>query len=138
MVTEGYGAGEKTLSIFPCLIPTTPKTVGNVDKAPKDRAAITVVGTPSVPAIQNIVFHRDAFAMAFAPCPCWLRIKAIPRQLRASACVYREYIACIHTMRDDRFNLCMTASDICYPNNSDHIHALAGSEHHAIHHTSPS
>ncbi|HHW4683209.1 MAG TPA: P22 phage major capsid protein family protein [Xylella sp.] len=69
VVTEDYAEGEKTLSIFPSLIPTTLQTIGNVDKAPKDRAAMTVVGDPSVPAIQNLVFHRDAFATAFAPLP---------------------------------------------------------------------
>ncbi|HHW4670302.1 MAG TPA: P22 phage major capsid protein family protein [Xylella fastidiosa subsp. multiplex] len=69
LVTDGYVAGGSTLSIYPAIIPTTSEGIGTVDKAPRDRAAITVFGKPLVPAVQNLVFHRDAFATAFAPLP---------------------------------------------------------------------
>ena len=36
---------------------------------PADNAAITVFGTASTSARQNLAFHRDAFAAAFAPLP---------------------------------------------------------------------
>lgn len=77
LVTDDYGAGGSTLSIYPAIIPTTSEGIGTVDKAPRDRAAITVFGKPLVPAVQNLVFHRDAFATAFAPFRCWPRAKVI-------------------------------------------------------------
>jgi hypothetical protein len=40
-----------------------------VDAAPADAAAITIFGTASQGKTQDIVFHKDAFASAFAPLP---------------------------------------------------------------------
>ncbi|ALQ97605.1 hypothetical protein B398_09850 [Xylella fastidiosa 32] len=69
IVTADYVAGNGTLSIYPAIIPTTPGQIGTVTKSPDDLAVVRVFGEAGKAAVQNLVFHRDAFATAFAPLP---------------------------------------------------------------------
>lgn len=69
VVTADYAGGAGNVSIYPAIIPTAAGVVGTVATAPADNAAITIFGTASSSARQNLVFHRDAFATAFAPLP---------------------------------------------------------------------
>lgn len=69
VVTADYAGGAGNVSIYPAIIPTAVGVVGTVDVAPAASAAITVFGTASQAKRQNIVFHKDAFATAFAPLP---------------------------------------------------------------------
>lgn len=69
VVTADYTGGAGNVSIYPALTPTTSSLIGTVTASPADGAAITIFGTASQAKRQNIVFHRDAFATAFAPLP---------------------------------------------------------------------
>ena len=69
VVTADYAGGAGNLPIYPAITPTTSTAIGTVNAAPADNAAITLFGTASASAVQNLVFHRDAFATAFAPLP---------------------------------------------------------------------
>lgn len=69
VVTQAYAGGAGSISIFPAIVPPGGSTVPTVSAAPADNAAITVVGTASGSALQNLAFHRDAFAAAFCPLP---------------------------------------------------------------------
>jgi len=53
-----------TLSIAPAIIISGPYQT--VDSAPADNAAITMVGTGSAQYAQNLVFHKNAFALVMA------------------------------------------------------------------------
>lgn len=55
------GSGNATLTIAPAII--TSGAYQNVSAAPGDDAAITVVGSGSTNYPQNLVFHRNAFAL---------------------------------------------------------------------------
>jgi len=57
--------GNATLSISPAII--TSGAFQNCSAAPADNAAITVLGTASTSYRQNLVFHKNAFALAMVP-----------------------------------------------------------------------
>lgn len=59
------GTGNATLSISPAIITTG--AYQTVSAAPADNAAITVNGTASTGYLQNMVFHRNAFALVMVP-----------------------------------------------------------------------
>lgn len=57
--------GDAVLTISPAIVTEGPyKTV---TAAPLDGAAVTSFGDPGVPQVQNLVFHRDAFALVTCP-----------------------------------------------------------------------
>jgi hypothetical protein len=59
------GGGLASVTIYPAIITSGPyKTV---NAAPVDSAAITYVGTASVGYRQNMVYHKNAFALVTAP-----------------------------------------------------------------------
>jgi P22 coat protein - gene protein 5 len=59
------GSGVATLSISPAIIVTG--AFQTVSAAPADNAAITVLGTANTGYAQNIVFHKNAFALVMVP-----------------------------------------------------------------------
>jgi hypothetical protein len=59
------GSGNATLNISPAMILTG--AFQNISAAPADNAAITVNGTASTGYGQNMVFHKNAFALAMVP-----------------------------------------------------------------------
>lgn len=59
------GSGNATLTISPAIITSGPYQT--VDAAPADNAAITVVGTASTNYRQNMLFHKNAFALCMVP-----------------------------------------------------------------------
>ncbi|KQH73610.1 P22 phage major capsid protein family protein [Xylella fastidiosa] len=69
LVTTDYRRGEYGVTIYPSIVLTSATTIGTVTALPKDRTALTIVGAPSTAAVQNLVFHEDAFATAFVPLP---------------------------------------------------------------------
>lgn len=69
VVTADYAGGGGSISISPAIVQNTATQRGNVTALAADNAAITIFGTASASAPQNIGFHRDAFAAAFAPLP---------------------------------------------------------------------
>ncbi len=62
---SGASTGPATLTISPPII--TSGAFQTVSAAPADNAAITVVGTGSTGYRQNMVFHKNAFALAMVP-----------------------------------------------------------------------
>lgn len=58
-------SGNLTANISPAII--TSGAYQTVSAAPADNAAITVLGTASTGYTQNMVFHRDAFALVMVP-----------------------------------------------------------------------
>ena len=69
VVTADYAGGAGNVSIYPAITPTASGTVGTVDASPTDGAAVTVFGNASESARQNLAYHKNAFASAFAPLP---------------------------------------------------------------------
>lgn len=69
VVTADYAGGAGNVSIFPAITPTSSTVIGTVNASPAAAAAITIFGTASTSALQNLVFHKNAFASAFAPLP---------------------------------------------------------------------
>lgn len=69
VVTADYAGGAGNVSIYPAITPTSASVIGTVTASPGAGAPITVFGTASQSKTQNLVFHRDAFATAFAPLP---------------------------------------------------------------------
>ena len=59
------GSGNLTLTIYPAI--TTSTGYKTVDAGPADNAALTFRGTASTAYPQNIMFHRDAFALVTVP-----------------------------------------------------------------------
>jgi hypothetical protein len=59
------GSGNATLTIAPAMILTG--AYQNISAAPADNAALTFVGTASTGYAQNLVFHKNAFALAMVP-----------------------------------------------------------------------
>lgn len=59
------GSGQAALTISPAII--TSGAFQNVSAAPADNAAITVLGTGGQGYRQNLVFHKNAFALAMVP-----------------------------------------------------------------------
>lgn len=62
---SGATTGPATLTISPAIIASG--AFQNVSAAPADNAAITVMGTGSTGYRQNMVFHKNAFALAMVP-----------------------------------------------------------------------
>lgn len=69
VVTADYAGGAGNVSIFPAIVPTSSTVIGTVTASPAASAAITIFGAASASAVQNLVFHKNAFASAFAPLP---------------------------------------------------------------------
>ena len=69
VVTADFVGGAGSVSIYPAITPTTATVVGTVDASPAASAPITIFGTASQAKRQNLAFHKDAFAAAFAPLP---------------------------------------------------------------------
>lgn len=63
-VTHAAG-GDTTISISPAII--TSGAYQTVSAAPADNAAVTVLGTASTGYKQNLVFHKNAFALTMVP-----------------------------------------------------------------------
>jgi len=63
--TSGASPGPATLTIYPAIISSG--AFQNVSAAPADNAAITVLGTGGTGYAQNLVFHKNAFALAMVP-----------------------------------------------------------------------
>jgi hypothetical protein len=63
--TTSDGAGNATFTISPAII--TSGAYQTVDAAPADNAAITGVGATASGYKQNLVFHRNAFALTVVP-----------------------------------------------------------------------
>lgn len=59
------GTGNATLTISPAII--TSGAFQNCSAAPADNAALTFMGTASTGYAQNLVFHKNAFALAMVP-----------------------------------------------------------------------
>jgi hypothetical protein len=59
------GSGNLTLTISPAII--TSGAFQTVSAAPADNAALTFLGTASTGYSQNLVFHKNAFALAMVP-----------------------------------------------------------------------
>lgn len=68
-VTADYAGGAGNVSVSPALTVTSSSVIGTVNALPADSAPITIFGTASQAKTQNLAFHRDAFATAFAPLP---------------------------------------------------------------------
>lgn len=62
---SGATTGPATLTISPAII--TSGAFQNCSAAPADNAAITVMGTGGTGYRQNMVFHKNAFALAMVP-----------------------------------------------------------------------
>jgi P22 coat protein - gene protein 5 len=69
VVTADYAGAGGNISVYPAIIASAVGVIGTVDVVPADNAVITIFGTASQSRRQNLVFHRDAFATAFAPLP---------------------------------------------------------------------
>lgn len=59
------GSGNLTLTISPAIVSSG--AFQNVSAAPADNAALTFLGTASTGYAQNLVFHKNAFALAMVP-----------------------------------------------------------------------
>lgn len=62
---SGASTGPSALTIYPAII--TSGAFQNCSAAPADNAAITVLGTGGTGYRQNLVFHKNAFALAMVP-----------------------------------------------------------------------
>lgn len=62
---SGASTGPATLTIYPAIIATG--AFKNVSAVPADDALITVLGTGGTGYRQNLVFHKNAFALAMVP-----------------------------------------------------------------------
>lgn len=62
---SGASTGPATLTIYPAIIASG--AFQNVSAAPADNADITVLGTGGTGYRQNMVFHKNAFALAMVP-----------------------------------------------------------------------
>jgi hypothetical protein len=70
------GTGNMTLSVSPAIITTGPYQT--VSAAPADNAAITNLGSNSTGYPQNVVFDRNAFALAMVPMEL-PKVRSVPR-----------------------------------------------------------
>lgn len=61
------GTGNVTLVISPAIISTANDPYQNVSAAPADNAAITFMGSAASQYRQNMVFHKNAFALVVCP-----------------------------------------------------------------------
>lgn len=62
---SGASTGPATLTIYPAIVASGAQQ--NVSAAPADNAAITLMGTGSTDYRQNLVFHKNAFALCSVP-----------------------------------------------------------------------
>jgi hypothetical protein len=69
VVTADYAGGAGNVSIYPAIVPTSASVVGTVTASPANGAALTLIGTASQAKRQNLAYHKNAFAAAFAPLP---------------------------------------------------------------------
>lgn len=69
VVTADYAGGAGNISIYPALTPHSATVMGTVDVAVADGAAMVIFGTAGQSKRQNLAFHKNAFAGAFAPLP---------------------------------------------------------------------
>lgn len=69
VVTADFAGGAGNLSISPALTPHSASVMGNTTASVADGAAMTIFGTASQAKRQNLAFHKNAFAAAFAPLP---------------------------------------------------------------------
>jgi hypothetical protein len=67
VVTADYPGGAGSIPIYPAITPTSATVVGTVNASPANDVAITIFGDASDSATQNLAFHKNAFAAAFAP-----------------------------------------------------------------------
>lgn len=65
VTTAASAANDTTISISPPIITSGPHQT--VDAAPADNAAITLAGAASTAYKQNLVYHRNAMALAMVP-----------------------------------------------------------------------
>jgi hypothetical protein len=65
VTTANPDTADTTLTIYPAIIASGPYQ--NVSAAPANNAAITYVGTAGSNYAQNMVFHKNAFALAMVP-----------------------------------------------------------------------
>lgn len=65
--TAVYAGGAGTISIAPAIVPVTSSFIGNVSAAPAANAPITFLDTQATAVTQNLAFHKNAVAAAFAP-----------------------------------------------------------------------
>lgn len=56
-----------SISIYPAITPSGPNKT--VSASPADTTALTFVGSASTNYMRSLMFHRDAFTVAFAPLP---------------------------------------------------------------------
>jgi hypothetical protein len=69
VVTADYAGGAGNVSIYPAITVSSASVIGTVSNLAADSAPITIFGTALQSKAQNLVFHKDAFATAFAPLP---------------------------------------------------------------------
>jgi hypothetical protein len=67
VVTADYAGGAGTISIYPSMSVTSATAIGTLSALAANGAAVTIFGTLSQAKRQNIAFHKDAFAVGFAP-----------------------------------------------------------------------
>lgn len=67
VTSAASSANATSLSIYPAIVTSGPYQ--NCSAVPADNAAITYVGTASTAYRQNLVFHKNAFALAVRPLP---------------------------------------------------------------------
>jgi hypothetical protein len=69
VITADYAGGAGNVAIYPAIYPTSASLVGTVTASPAAGAALTVFGTASQAKRQNLAYHKNAHAAAFAPLP---------------------------------------------------------------------
>lgn len=71
VVTADFTAAGATgaISIYPPITPTTATVIGTVNASPAPAAACTMFGAASSALRQNLIFQKNAIAMAFVPLP---------------------------------------------------------------------
>lgn len=69
VVTADYAGGAGSISIYPSIAVVSASVIGSVNALNADGAAVTLFGTLSQAKLQNLAFHKNAFAAAFAPLP---------------------------------------------------------------------
>jgi hypothetical protein len=71
VVTADFTAAGVTgaISIYPAITPTSASLIGTVNASPANAASCVMVGAASSALRQNLVMHKNAVAMGFAPLP---------------------------------------------------------------------
>lgn len=65
VTTDGSASNDSPLTIYPAIISSG--AYQNCSATPADNAAITYLGTASTGYAQNMIFHKNAFALAMVP-----------------------------------------------------------------------